>query len=175
MKKVFRDISVNRAESLKDQLLRARDKVVLEKLKIENHFELVEEINGIKFINDCHAIDLNACMATIDAQEEAVIWICYSPPMGRDLLSMRSLIQEKVKGLFCIGDGFEFVFDAFANDIELLVRSEDIEEALLFANKYASTGDTVIFSPGSPNYGFFESSSDWNAGFTEALKKLKSA
>ena len=115
MKKVERDISVNRAENLKDQLLKARDKVVLEKLKIQNHFELVKEIDGIQYINDCHAIDLNACMATIDQIEGPVIWIAYSPPMGRDLISMQSLIESKVKGLFCIGDGFEFAFDAFAD------------------------------------------------------------
>ena len=52
MKKIYRDISGIRADSLKDQLLKARDTVVLDKLDIHNHYELVKEFNEKLFIND---------------------------------------------------------------------------------------------------------------------------
>jgi UDP-N-acetylmuramoylalanine--D-glutamate ligase len=173
MKKVYRDISVNRAESLKDQLLKAREHVVLDKLKIDNHYELVKEIDGKLFINDCNAIDLNACMATIDQQVGNVIWIKYAPPIDRDLKHLKKLVKSKVKALLCFGDGAENAYATFMDELEFFVKIESVEEGLLFANKYAQKGDIIIFSPGAPNYRFFESKSDWNKEFKDALNLIK--
>lgn len=172
MKKVYRDISVNRAESLREQLLKARDNVVLEKLKIENHYELVKEFDGKLFINDCNAIDLNACIATIDQQVGNVLWIKYAPPIDRDLRQLKKLVKTKVKGLLCFGEGVENAFSSFVDDLELFVKIENIKEGLIFANNYAQKGDIILFSPGAPNYKLFESIDDWNKEFGDAVEAL---
>lgn len=173
MKKVYRDISVNRAESLKDQLLKARDKVKLDKLEIENHYELVKEIDGKLFINDCNAIDLNACIATIEQQAGNVLWIKYAPPIDRDLKHLKKLVGSKVKALLCFGEGVENAFTFFVDELELFVKIESIEEGILMANHYAQKGDVILFSPGAPNYKFFESTLDWNDEFRKAIKAVK--
>lgn len=175
MKKVYRDVSVNRVESLKDQLLRARDNVVLDKLKIENHYELVQEHDGKLFINDCNAIDLNACVATIEQQKGNVLWIKYAPPIEQDLKSLKKMVSKKVKALLCFGEGVESVFTSFVDHLELFVKVESIEEGIVMANKYAQEGDIILFSPGAPNYKFFESSIDWNKEFSEAISSLNKA
>lgn len=172
MKKVYRDISVNRAESLKDQLLKAREHVVLDKLKIDNHYELVKEFDGKLFINDCNAIDLNACIATIEQQAGNVLWIKYAPPIDRDLKHLKKLVASKVKALLCFGEGVENAYSFFMDELELFVKIESVEEGIIMANKYAQKGDIVLFSPGAPNYKFFESTSDWNKEFSDAIDLL---
>ena len=174
MKKVYRDVSVKRDESLKDQLLKARDNVVLDKLKIENHFELVKEFDGKLFINDCNAIDLNSCIATIDQQKGNVLWIKYAPPIDRDLKDLKNMVVTKVKALLCFGKGAETILNSFIDDLELFVKVESVEEGIIVANNYAKKGDVIIFSPGAPNYQLFESSSDWNKEFNNAINKLNS-
>jgi len=173
MKKVYRDISVNRAENLKDQLLRARESVVLDKLKIDNHYELVKEFDGKLFINDCNAIDLNACIATIEQQAGNVVWIKYAPPIDRDLKQLKNLVDKKVKAILCFGDGVESVFTSFVDHLEFFVKIESVEEGLRLANNYAQKGDVILFSPGAPNYKFFENTSDWNKEFSRAMSLLK--
>ena len=175
MKKENRDVSVKRADNLKAQLLKAREHVVLDKLKIENHYELVEEYDGKLFINDCNAIDLNACIATIEQQDRSVLWIKYAPPIDRDLNEIKGLVAKKVKALLCFGAGVENAFSAFVDDLEFFVRIESVEEGIIMANKYAQKGDVIIFSPGAPNYKFFEASADWNDEFSTAMAKLKEA
>jgi len=172
MKKVDVKVLNGRIESLEAQLLRARDSIALDKLKIETHFELVEEFDGKLFINDCNAIDLNACMASIEQQAGKIIWIKYVPPMDRDLNKLKNLVSKKVKAMFCFGEGIESVVNSFSNELELFVKIENVAEGLEFANKYAQKGDTILFSPGAPNYKFFESSTDWNKEFNEAFLKL---
>lgn len=172
MKKVYRDISGIRAESLKDQLLKARESVVLDTLKIESHYELIKEHKGKLFINDCNAIDLNACMATIDQQKGNVLWIKYAPPIERDLSELKKLVSKKVKGIFCFGEGVENIYSAFVDELELFVRINNVEEGMIIADNYAREGDVVIFSPGSPNYNFFESNVDWNREFNNAISKI---
>ena len=172
MKKIYRDISSIRADSLKDQLLKARDNVVLDKLKIVNHYEFVKEFNEKLFINDCNAIDMNACMATIDQQEGNVIWICYAPPMKRDLKPLEGLVKSKVKALFCLGESADTFYEAFGDHVELFVKIDSIEEGLITANKFGLKGDVVLFSPGSPNYRFFETDLDWNEEFNKAIEVI---
>jgi UDP-N-acetylmuramoylalanine--D-glutamate ligase len=173
MKKVYRDISVNRAESLKEQLLRARESVVLDKLKIDNHYELVKEFDGKLFINDCNAIDLNACIATIEQQAGNIIWIKYAPPIDRDLKHLKKLVDSKVKALLCFGEGVENAFTSFVDHLEFFVKIDSVTEGIKLANNYAKKGDVILFSPGAPNYKFFESTSDWNKEFSDAIKALK--
>lgn len=170
MKKIYRDISGIRADSLQDQLLKARDTVVLDKLDIHNHYELVKEFNEKLFINDCNAIDMNACMATIDQQAGNVIWICYAPPMKRDLKSLESIVKEKVKALFCLGESSDRFYEAFGEHVELFIKIDSVNEGVLTANSYGSKGDVILFSPGSPNYKFFESDVDWNKEFRKAIR-----
>lgn len=174
MKKVYRDVSGIRADSLKDQLLKARKSVVLDTLKIENHYELIQEHKGKLFINDCNAIDLNACMATIDQQKGNVLWIKFAPPIERDLKKLKKLVSKKVKGIFCFGEGVENVFSTFVDDLELFVKIKNVEEGVIVADNYSQEGDIIIFSPGSPNYNFFESTVDWNREFNNALALLTS-
>ena len=172
MKKTDRNITDVQADSLKDQLLKARHNIGLDKLKIDNYYESVKEIDQKLFINDCNAIDMNACMATIDQQVGNVIWICYAPPLERDLISLKSLVKNKVKALFCLGENTEHFFNVFSEDVEFFIKIDSIEEGLVTANKYGSKGDTVLFSPGSPNYRFFESDLDWNKEFDDAIEEI---
>jgi UDP-N-acetylmuramoylalanine--D-glutamate ligase len=174
MKKIYRDVSEIRADNLKDQLLKAREKVVLDMLKIESHFELVKSYNGRIIINDCNAIDLNACMATIDQQHGNVLWIKYAPPIERDLSRLKKIVSKKVKSILCFGEGVENVYRTFEDQLELFIRIKDLEEGLNLAYKFSKEGDIILFSPGSPNYNYFESDLDWNQEFNIAIEKLTS-
>ena len=175
MKKVDVKVSKDQSESLEFQLLRARDSIAIGKLKIENHFELVEEFDGKLFINDCNAVDLNACMASIEQQIGKMFGIKRVPQMNRDLNKLKNLVAKKVKAMLCFGEGIESIVNSFSNELELFVKIDNIEEGLRFANKYAQKGDTILFSPGAPNYMYFESSTDWNKEFNAAFFKLRNS
>jgi UDP-N-acetylmuramoylalanine--D-glutamate ligase len=172
MKKGYKEIAIKKTERLKDQLLKARSNVALKKLKIDNQYELVKEFDGKLFINDCNAIDLNACIASIDQQVGNVIWINYAPPIDRDLNHLKKLIALKVKAIFCFGDNIEIVFNAFTDELELFLKIDNIEEGIILANMYAKEGDVILFSPGAPNYTLFESIDNWNKEFEDAIDGL---
>ena len=68
-----------------------------------HRLEPIAEIQEVLFINDSKATNVEAVFYALGAQEKPVIWIAGGTDKGNDYEPIRSLVEEKVKGMICLG------------------------------------------------------------------------
>ncbi|MDO8506941.1 MAG: UDP-N-acetylmuramoyl-L-alanine--D-glutamate ligase [bacterium] len=151
-------------------------KTVKEFKGLEHRLEFVAEVDGVKYYNDSFATTPEATIAAVSAFHEPVILIAGGSEKGSDYTQMGTVIAEKVKTVFLIGDTAEEI----KNNILSVDPSADIREGFTDmddlvgrASEAAKIGDVVVLSPGCASFGLFENYKKRGEIFKEAARNLK--
>ena len=164
------------ASSMAAQLLKARKQVIRESLEdfegAEHRLEKVLRINGVQYINDSKATNVNATFYALDGIKKPIIWIAGGVDKGNDYSELMSLVREKVKCIICLGTDSSKLIDAFGNVIDLMVETYSMEEAVKVAYKVAERGDAVLLSPACASFDLFKNYEDRGDQFKNAVKNL---
>lgn len=130
--------------------------------------ELVEEIEGIRFINDSKATNVGAAIAAIDGLSETLHGGCIHLIVGGVAKGgnfeplLKTCLQHKVR-LLLIGEAADKIERQAAKilvGVELagavLLKAESLEEAVDKAYRKASSGDVVLLAPACASFDMFE-------------------
>jgi len=121
--------------------------------------ENVGMIDGVKFLNDSKATNIDALEKALIAMQTPAVLIAGGKDKGLDFTGMRALLREKVKAVVLIGQMTEKLFEAW-NSAVPCVKAGSLADAVTEAQKLAKAGDTVLFSPGCSSYDMFKSFED---------------
>ena len=121
--------------------------------------ERVGVINGVTFINDSKATNIDALEKALLAQRSPVVLLAGGKDKGLDFSSLRTLLREKAKAIVLIGQMTEKLF-AIWNSAVPCVRATTLADAVEQARKLARPGDVVLFSPGCSSYDMFKDFED---------------
>ncbi len=136
-----------------------------------HRLEPVAEIDGIKFINDSKATNIDAVFYALDGMRERVIWIAGGIDKGNDYGLLDDLVSEKVKLLVSLGLNNKPLRKHFEGKVELL-QTDNIIEAVQMAFEHAKPGDVVLLSPACASFDLFKNYEDRGDQFKEAVKSL---
>lgn len=139
---------------------------------IEHRLELVATIDGVKYINDSKATNVDSVFYALDAMQSKVIWIAGGTDKGNDYEAIRYLVESKVKALICLGIDNHKLISAFADSISI-DETRSVTEAIQMAAHWANPGDTVLLSPACASFDLFKNYEDRGRKFKEAVWKLK--
>ncbi|MDX1363947.1 MAG: UDP-N-acetylmuramoyl-L-alanine--D-glutamate ligase [Arenibacter latericius] len=139
---------------------------------VEHRLEKVLKIHYVQYINDSKATNVNATYYALDSMKSPTVWIVGGVDKGNDYKQLMSLVREKVKAIICLGKDNSKIKDAFGNVVDLMVETENMEEAVKMAYKVAERGDTVLLSPACASFDLFENYEDRGNQFKAAIKKL---
>ncbi|MDO5616559.1 MAG: UDP-N-acetylmuramoyl-L-alanine--D-glutamate ligase, partial [Cruoricaptor ignavus] len=64
---------------------------------VEHRLEFVAEINGVKFINDSKATNVNAAYYALESMKKPTVWIVGGVDKGNDYTEIEQLVKQKVK------------------------------------------------------------------------------
>jgi UDP-N-acetylmuramoylalanine--D-glutamate ligase len=131
--------------------------------------EKVGVINGVTFINDSKATNIDALEKALMAMQSPAILIAGGKDKGLDFTGMRSLLREKVKAVVLIGQMTEKLFAAW-NSAVPCVKAGSLADSIEQAQKLAQAGDTVLFSPGCSSFDMFKDFEDRGNQFRELIK-----
>jgi UDP-N-acetylmuramoylalanine--D-glutamate ligase len=131
--------------------------------------EKVGEINGVAFLNDSKATNIDALEKALIAMQKPVILLAGGKDKGLDFAGLRPLLREKVKGVVLIGQMTEKLFSAWNSAVPCF-PAPTLADAVDQAQKLARTGDVVLFSPGCSSYDMFKSFEDRGDQFRELVK-----
>ncbi|MDF1696344.1 MAG: UDP-N-acetylmuramoyl-L-alanine--D-glutamate ligase [Saprospiraceae bacterium] len=146
----------------------------LQSFKNEPHrMELVDEINGVKFINDSKATNVDSVFYALDAIKSDVIWIAGGTDKGNDYTALKKLAKQKVKALICLGIDNQKLVQSFAELIPIIIESTKVSNVVDNALDLASAGDTVILSPACASFDLFENYTDRGDQFKRSVLELK--
>ncbi|MCK5677799.1 MAG: hypothetical protein KAH72_04925 [Flavobacteriaceae bacterium] len=157
-------------------LMRVRNNTVREILANfedeEHKLEKVLRINGVQYINDSKAVNVNATYYALDSVETSMVWIVGGVDTGNDYEPLLPLVNEKVKAIICLGDNNQKLIETFANVVDFMIETVSIEEAVKIAYKLTEEGDAVLLSPACASYDLFENYKDRGEQFKQAVRQL---
>ena len=164
------------AGALASQLLNVRSQTIKDSLTnfegVEHRLENVQKINGIQFINDSKATNVNATFYALEYLKEPVVWIVGGVDKGNDYEELLPLVREKVKAIVCLGLDNEKLKSVFFNVVDIMIETAGAEEAVKVAYKLSQRGDTVLLSPACASFDLFENYQDRGRQFKDAVRNL---
>ena len=164
------------ANSTLSDLMKVRKQTIRESLSDfeneEHRLEKVLRINGVQYINDSKAVNVNATYYALETIDVSTVWIVGGIDRGNDYEALLPLVNEKVKAIICLGFDNQKIIDSFGNIVEFMIETPSIEEAVKIAYKLTESGEAVILSPACASYDMFENYKDRGNQFKNAVRQL---
>ncbi len=153
---------------------------------LEHRLEYVDEVRGIKFINDSKGTNVGAVLTALEAVARPLILIAggreKASPLKTEIglaegeknefSQWRDLLRKKARALILLGEARKKIKEAL-DDFENIEEVETIEEAVGKSYSLARPGDSVLLSPGCTSFDMFKNFEERGDVFKEAVKKLK--
>lgn len=138
---------------------------------VEHRLEEVKEINGVKFINDSKATNVNATYFALESMKTSTVWIVGGVDKGNDYSEIQDLVKKKVKAIVCLGLDNQKIIDFFKDKKEMIFDTANMEDAVKTAKQIAQNGETVLLSPSCASFDLFKNYEDRGNQFKEEVFK----
>jgi UDP-N-acetylmuramoylalanine--D-glutamate ligase len=164
------------AAGIVGKVLELRNELVRESMQdfegIEHRLEFVAKVNGITFINDSKATNINSSWFALESMENPTVWIVGGQDKGNDYESIKDLVKEQVKAIVCLGIDNQKIIDAYKDVIPNIVEASNAQDAVKAAYKFAKKDETVLLSPACASFDLFENYEDRGRKFKYAVRSL---
>lgn len=140
--------------------------------QVEHRLETVELIDGVTYINDSKATNVDSAWYALDSMTTPVVWIAGGTDKGNDYSVLSGLVREKVKVLVCMGVDNRKLVENFSGICEV-VDTGSLDAAMDAARRYAVKGDTVLLSPCCASFDLFKNYENRGELFKAAVRRLK--
>lgn len=125
---------------------------------LEHRLEPCGEINGVRFVNDSKATNVDATLKALSAFEKgSAVFLLGGHDKGTELDELAAACADACKAVFCFGAAGERFYDAFDGFDIPRTRCEHMEDALDAAIAFAEPGDAVVLSPACASFDEFDS------------------
>jgi UDP-N-acetylmuramoylalanine--D-glutamate ligase len=149
-------------------------KAALKTFKNAPHrLESVATINGVEFVNDSKATNVDSVVYGLGSYDQPLIWIAGGIDKGNDYNIIRDEVKKKVKVLICLGKDNSKLKMAFSGVVEEIYETQSVAELVRQALKVASAGDVVLLSPACASFDLFKNYEDRGDQFRRAVLDLK--
>jgi UDP-N-acetylmuramoylalanine--D-glutamate ligase len=157
--------------------LNAARKVLREFRGLEEHLELIAEIDGVKYYNDTYATAPDAAIAAMNAFAADKVMILGGIDKKVPLEDfVDAVVKSNVRGVVLIDDLAAQLADLFAarNYKNAVMGGGTMSGIVAKAHAMAQSGDVVLLSPGcAGNGGMFVDKLDRGHQFNAAVKALR--
>lgn len=164
------------AAGLAGKLVDLRKESIRESLSdftnVEHRLEFVAKVNGIEFINDSKATNINATWFALESMTAPTVWVVGGVDKGNDYGELIELVKEKVKAIVCLGKDNQKIIEAFKDVVENIVETESPMDAVGYAYQLAVKDETVLLSPACASFDLFENYEDRGQQFKNAVRRL---
>jgi UDP-N-acetylmuramoylalanine--D-glutamate ligase len=164
------------AAAVSGKLLEIRKEHIKESLSdfqnIAHRLEFVASIQGIEFINDSKATNINSTWYALESMQNKVVWIAGGVDKGNDYSMLRELVKDRVKAIVCLGKDNQALNEAFSDVVETMVETRSMDVAVQTAIYLAAKGDTILLSPACASFDLFENYEERGDKFKEAVNSL---
>ncbi len=138
-----------------------------------HRLEFVAEINGVEYINDSKATNVDSVYYGLLAMEKPLVWIAGGIDKGNDYSAIIPLVKEKVKAIVCLGADNEKLLKEFLPLVRIIKETQSVTEAIELAAAFAEPGMTVLLSPACSSFDLFENYEKRGELFKEAVYQKK--
>ena len=138
---------------------------------VEHRLELVREIEGIKFINDSKATNVDSVWYALKSFEEPIFLILGGQDKGNDYEQIKTLVLERVNKIYAIGSSAEKIFNFFHSIVKVEIK-ESLKDVITTVINEARSGDVVLLSPACASFDMFDNYEHRGRVFKELVNGL---
>ena len=139
---------------------------------VEHRLEYVDTIDGVRYVNDSKATNVNSTWYALESMNTPVVLILGGKDKGNDYSEIESLVKSKVKAIVCMGLHNEKIIEFFEGKVPEIHDTHSLTDAVEACRKIAKEGDTVLLSPCCASFDLFTSYEDRGRQFKQAVKSL---
>ena len=165
------------AASLSARILDIKKDTIREALAdfqgVEHRLENVDTIDGIRYINDSKATNVNSCWYALQSMRQPTVLIIGGVDKGNAYVEIEALVKEKVKALVFLGTDNHKLHAFFDKLHKPMFDASSMQQAVILATQAAQPGDTVLLSPCCASFDLFKSYEDRGTQFKQEVLHLK--
>lgn len=137
-----------------------------------HRMEEVALVNGVRYVNDSKATNVDSVKFAIDSYEKPIIWIAGGVDKGNDYAVLDEMVYEKVTTLICLGKDNDKLKTSFEGKVGRILETDKMTEAVELASELAEAGAVVLLSPACASFDLFKNYEDRGRKFVEAVNQL---
>lgn len=134
-----------------------------------HRLEPVATIDGVQFINDSKATNVDSVYYALESMTAPTIWIAGGQDKGNDYSQLDEPVKQKVKALICLGKDNRKLIDYYTGKIPQITETLDIHDLIKQSLLWAVPGDVVLLSPACASFDLFKNYEDRGNQFKEAV------
>ncbi len=160
------------AAALASRVMEVRKETVRGSLQrfegIEHRLEFVRELNGVRYINDSKATNVNSVWYALQSFDEPIVLLLGGRDKGNDYSVLYELVKKKVKAIV---ESADKVVDNFIK-LTRVIKVGRMDDAVEQAERLAQRGDVVLLSPACASFDWFKNYEDRGNEFKEIVNEL---
>lgn len=164
------------AAAVAARVMEVRSDVVRESLMsfegVPHRLEYIRELDGVRYVNDSKATNVNAVWYALESFTERVVLIAGGRDKGNDYSSLKPLVREKCRAVIAIGESAAKVSAELGPEAERVADAESMQEAVQYARVFAEPGDVVLLSPACASFDMFENYEERGEVFKKLVHSL---
>ncbi len=138
---------------------------------VEHRLEFVREIDGINFINDSKATNVDSVWYALRSFKNPIFLILGGKDKGNDYSKIKEVVKKRVKKIYAIGSSANKIRDFF-NPVTKVEIVNTLDDAVRKGMQEAVSGETVLLSPACASFDMFKNYEDRGEKFKIAVNNL---
>ena len=139
---------------------------------VEHRLEKVAKVNGVMYVNDSKATNVDACWYALESMKSKVVLILGGKDKGNDYNEIKDLVKEKCSALVYLGAD-NAKLHAFFDGLGIPVRdTHSMPECVAACHELAKPGETVLLSPCCASFDLFKNMEDRGEQFKTLVRGL---
>jgi UDP-N-acetylmuramoylalanine--D-glutamate ligase len=132
--------------------------------------EFIRDLDGVRWINDSKATNLDSVEKAILSQDRPIVLIAGGKDKGFEFDDIAPLVKERARCAVLIGEMKDRIATSWAGTPTQ--KAATLEEAVSLARAAARAGDVVLFSPGTSSFDMFKNYGERGNQFKAAVHAL---
>ena len=138
---------------------------------LEHAMELVAEANGVRFVNDSKATNVDAALHAVVSFERGLVPIIGGRFKGGDLGLLRQPLQQRARAVVAIGEAADRVVEALAPVVPVH-RAGSMAEAVERAYALAQPDGVVLLAPACSSFDMFRDYAERGRRFKQEVARV---
>ena len=139
---------------------------------VEHRLEKVAIIDGVEWINDSKATNVDSVWYALESMTRPTVWIAGGTDKGNDYDPLKEFVGKKVKTLVCMGVNNSKLIDNFSGIVPVY-NTSSLDEAVQVCRQVAQSGDAVLLSPACASFDLFKNYEQRGRLFKEKVLELQ--
>jgi UDP-N-acetylmuramoylalanine--D-glutamate ligase len=123
---------------------------------VPHRLEFVRDFEGVHYINDSKATNVNAVWYALESMTRPVVLIAGGRDKGNDYESIKTLVKERARAVIALGESAGTVMRELGALAPKAIEVASMAEAVATARRLAQPGDVVLLSPACASFDQFK-------------------